>query len=297
MMASGSPCANRRRRRCSTLLPGGTASITRDLVGGPDHLVGQHHRRRGLVMAGQIVEQAGQLDRPGDLAVHHLGADPALADQQALVDQFLDGAAHGGPGQAELLGQADLVVQPVAGREIALVDGVLDLLGDLEVQRHRAGTIQVDEELGHRVLPARWCADGSTRQPDINMTICPIKVLTDRRRDGQSLITSRQRRRPDSFRPAPQAPRHSAAAPGDETEGPSVAEHFEVLTMGQGRRRPLSPAGQRGTGGRRHLQQVGRWQRRQCRDRRRQARSPGGVDLPHRTGRVRPVRAPGAAAR
>ena len=102
------------------------------------HLVGQHDGRRGLMMRGQVVEQAGQLDRAGDLAVHHLGADPALADQQALVDQFLDGPAHGRPGQSELLGQADLVVQPVAGRQIALVDRMLDLLGDLEVQRDRA---------------------------------------------------------------------------------------------------------------------------------------------------------------
>ena len=70
---------------------------------------------RGLVMTGQVVEQAGQLDRPADLAVHHLGADAALADQQALVDQFLNGAPHGRAGQSELFGEADLVVEPIPG--------------------------------------------------------------------------------------------------------------------------------------------------------------------------------------
>ena len=70
----------------------------RDLVGGGDHLVGQDHRGGCLVMAGQVVEQAGQFDGAGDLAVHHLGADAALADQQALVDQLLNGAAHGRAG-------------------------------------------------------------------------------------------------------------------------------------------------------------------------------------------------------
>ena len=58
-----------------------------------------------------------------------------------------------GPGQSELLGQADLVVEAITGGEIAFVDGMLDLLGDLEVQRNRAGAIQVDKELGHRSLP------------------------------------------------------------------------------------------------------------------------------------------------
>ena len=121
-----------------------------NLVGGDHHLVGQHIRGRCLVVIGEVVEQGGQLDGPGDLTVNDLRADPALAHQQALVDQFLDRPAHGGSGQAELFGQADLVVQSVTGSEIALIDGMLDLLSNLEVQRHRAGTIQVHKELHHR---------------------------------------------------------------------------------------------------------------------------------------------------
>ncbi len=123
------------------------------LVGGVDHLVGQHIGPRGLMMTGQVVEQAGQFDRPADLAVHHLGADTALADQQPLVDQFLYGATHRRAGQPELLGQTDLVVQAIARGQLTIVDRVLDLLGDLVVQRHWAGPVEVDSERGHRPSP------------------------------------------------------------------------------------------------------------------------------------------------
>ena len=114
-----------------------------------DHLVDEYYGRRRLVVVGQVVEQAGQFDRSGHLTVHDLSADPALTHQQALVDQFLNRSPHCWSGQPKLFGQADLVVQSVTGCEIALVDGMLDLLSNLEVQRDRAGTIQVYKELGH----------------------------------------------------------------------------------------------------------------------------------------------------
>src|SRR6478752_7070772 len=51
---------------------------------------------------------------------------------------------------------------------------------------------------------------------------------------GQSHFSLRRRRRPDSFlQMAPQEPWTFAAGPVKRTEGPSVAEHFEVLTMGR----------------------------------------------------------------
>src|SRR5690606_12775533 len=91
--------------------------------------------------------------RAFDLAVHDLGADAAFADEQAFVHQILDRLADGGPGQAEPVGELDLVVQAAARGQVTLFDRLGDLLGDLEIERHRAGPVQGDVELGaHGVL-------------------------------------------------------------------------------------------------------------------------------------------------
>ena len=91
----------------------------------------------------QVVVEAGQLDLAVDPVVHDLGAHAALAHQQALADQFLDGAAHGGPGQAVPVGEQDLVVQARTGPHLAPLDRLLDLLGHLEVERDGAGPVEV----------------------------------------------------------------------------------------------------------------------------------------------------------
>ena len=83
-------------------------------VGRPDVVVEQL-RGRLLAGAGQVVEQAGQLDAAVHGVLDHLGADAALADQQALVDEFLDRAAGGGSRQGQPLGQREFVLEPIPG--------------------------------------------------------------------------------------------------------------------------------------------------------------------------------------
>ena len=95
-----------------------------------------------VVGGGQIVEQAGELERAAELGRHHLGADAAAADEQALAHQLLHGLAHRGPAQAEPFGQVGLRVDAVAGPQPPVADGVLELLGELEVQGHAAAAIQ-----------------------------------------------------------------------------------------------------------------------------------------------------------
>jgi hypothetical protein len=112
-------------------------------------LVHQHIRGRVLPGPGQVVEEAGQLDLALDPPVHHLGADAAAADQQPLVHQLLDGPPHRRAGQPPPVGEADLILQPVAGLEVAALDGGLDLPGHLEVERHRAGPVEIQDELRH----------------------------------------------------------------------------------------------------------------------------------------------------
>lgn len=45
----------------------------------------------------------------------HLGADTALANEQTLVDEFLNGPPRGRPRQRESLGQRELVLETVPG--------------------------------------------------------------------------------------------------------------------------------------------------------------------------------------
>jgi hypothetical protein len=76
--------------------------------------------------------------------MHHLGAHAAFADQHAALDQVLDGAAGGGAGDAEALGEVDLVLDAGADADLALLDQFLQAGGDLEVERHRAGPVHFD---------------------------------------------------------------------------------------------------------------------------------------------------------
>src|SRR5205823_5892851 len=96
--------------------------------------VEQHLRGRPLAAAHEVVVQAGQFDTAADLRVHHAGAHTPLADQQALLDQVLDRPPHGRPGQAQLGGELQLVVEPVALPDLAGLDGALQVLSQLEVQ-------------------------------------------------------------------------------------------------------------------------------------------------------------------
>ena len=84
----------------------------------------------------EVVVEAGQFQRAADLAGDHLGADAALADQQAGADQLIHGFAHGGPGKVQLGGQVDLIFQPAAGLQQPRVYRGLDALHHLVVQRH-----------------------------------------------------------------------------------------------------------------------------------------------------------------
>ena len=90
----------------------GQAQVQRDGPGGGQAAEADHGGGRIPAGLGQVVVQAGELDLAADLGVHDLGADAALADQQAAVDQVADGLAHGRPGQAEPVGQVDLVLEP-----------------------------------------------------------------------------------------------------------------------------------------------------------------------------------------
>ncbi len=95
------------------------------------HGVAEHARGRPLTGSGQVVVEAGELDLASNPPVHHLGAHATLADEQPLVDQLLDRLPHRRPGQAELVGQGDLALEPVAGLERPGLDRLLDLGGHL----------------------------------------------------------------------------------------------------------------------------------------------------------------------
>jgi hypothetical protein len=102
----------------------------------------------GSAGAGQVVEEAGEGERPAHRAGDDHGAEAPAAHQQALTDQGLDRLAQGGPADRELVGELDLVVQPAAGGQRSGGDRLLQLLGDLEIERHR--TVPVDDD------PVQW---------------------------------------------------------------------------------------------------------------------------------------------
>ena len=96
--ASGSSRALRSRSRCSTWVPAGTPSRSATPAGAAAS------SRSSTRVPGFWSDRARSSNRlvsstgRRHLAVHDLGADAALADQQALVDQLLDGPAHGRAG-------------------------------------------------------------------------------------------------------------------------------------------------------------------------------------------------------
>ena len=100
-----------------------------------------------FAVVGEIVKQAGELQRAPDLAGDHLRSHATLADQQAGADQFVHGFAHGGPGQVELRREVDFVVQPAARLQDSAVDGRLDPLNHLVVQGYGGGTVDVETKL------------------------------------------------------------------------------------------------------------------------------------------------------
>jgi hypothetical protein len=125
------------------------AEFGRQRVVGRADREAEHLRARRPPGLGQVVVQAGQLDLAAHLGVDDLGAHAALADQQPAVDQVLDGPAHGRPGQAELVGQVDLVVQPRPRGQVTGLDELLEVLGDLEVEGDRAVTVHQEGGAAH----------------------------------------------------------------------------------------------------------------------------------------------------
>jgi hypothetical protein len=125
---------------------------------------------RCLTGLAQVVVEAGQLHRPAHLGMHDLGADATLAHQHAAFDQVADGAAHGRPGHPQPVGQLDLVLQPPAHRQLAVLDQLLQPAGHLEVERDRAAPVQ--REVRYQPpdrRPFRHCGP-----------LCPDKVCKDK---------------------------------------------------------------------------------------------------------------------
>ena len=100
----------------------------------PLDIQGQHRGGRVLPAACQILVQAAQSELPAHLGLDDAGADAPAADEHTLLDQVLHRPAHRRTGQAELLGEQQLVVQPAARGKPAVEDGRFEGLGDLEVQ-------------------------------------------------------------------------------------------------------------------------------------------------------------------
>jgi hypothetical protein len=129
----------------------------------------EHLGPRLAAVARQVLVQAGELGAP----VHHLlgdrGADAPPADQHALRHQLGDGAAHGGPGQAQPLGQRQLVLEGVTGAERPGVDRGGQLLGQLVVERHRARTVDLDRQ-AHRHAPMVVTAVHMSQRENVRTT-------------------------------------------------------------------------------------------------------------------------------
>jgi hypothetical protein len=69
-------------------------------------------------------------------------AEATAADHQALLDQALHRLPDGGTAYAQAFGQVQFVVQPLPRLERPVLDGLLEVLRDLEVQRD--GTVAVE---------------------------------------------------------------------------------------------------------------------------------------------------------
>ena len=130
---------------------GGQPEDRGELVAGRDLAGGQHGGGRMPAAGGQVVVQARQRHRAEDARRRDHGAQATAPDHQALLDQALHRLPYRGAAHAQAFGQVQLVVQPVARLERPVVDGPLEVLGDLEVQRYGAGA--VERPFGHGAFP------------------------------------------------------------------------------------------------------------------------------------------------
>ncbi len=77
--------------------------------------------------------------------LHDLGSDAALADQQTLVDEFLDRApASSGRDNASLLANASSFSKRSPGARSPLRIDSFDRLGELVVEGNRAGPVELN---------------------------------------------------------------------------------------------------------------------------------------------------------
>ena len=152
----------------------------------PDAIV-QQLRGGFLARAGQIIEQARQLDATVNGILHHLRANSPLSHQQTLVNEFLNCASGGRPRQRQPLCQRQFVFEAIAGREIAVADRGLDRLGELIVERNRAGSVELHRQ-GHGVSDlVRDQMNSSCILTSHDRKIeCQDKVLTARSDAGHS---------------------------------------------------------------------------------------------------------------
>ena len=123
---------------------GGQSECGGDLVGRRDDAQVQHDRARHAVRGAQVVIEARKLERPADLGVDDLRTDAALAYEHSALDQVLDGAPGGGPGDAQPFGEIHLVLDAASDADLALLDQLLQARGDLEVQGDRTGAVDLD---------------------------------------------------------------------------------------------------------------------------------------------------------
>ena len=149
--------ALRSRSTRTTGSPSASAQPAGDVRAGSHRLEAQHRGGRLLPGVREVVVEAGQLQGPAHLGLHDPGADAAPADDQPLVHELLHGPSHRRPGDAQLLGEHDLVVEQGALGEGAGGDRLLEVLGDLEPQRDRARP--VDGQRRERVVGGPEGAD------------------------------------------------------------------------------------------------------------------------------------------
>ena len=174
----------------ATGVAGVSASASATSSSHGDGLEREDPRRGLLTRAGEVVVQAGQFERPTDRRHHHLRADTALADQQALVHQVGDRLPQRRAGQLEIVGEVEFVRDPVTRGEPTAGDRLLDLPGDLEVQRHRAATVDVQFVDGIEGSGRR--RRRSSPRPVRKRVVAPVRSL--RRHDGTLVATERTQR-------------------------------------------------------------------------------------------------------
>jgi hypothetical protein len=83
---------------------------------------------------------------PKHRVLHNLGSDAALAHQQTLVDQLLDGLPRRQPGQRQALCQCQLVFETITGRQVPVPDSSLDCLRELRVERDKARPVELNRQ-------------------------------------------------------------------------------------------------------------------------------------------------------